>query len=116
MRLSPNSLHSHQGSFAMSAKDDRIHPLHRMASRLAALIMLATSFTGLITHAVSAQDDAWAPPTAVYVATTGHVVDKTFLSTWRSYQYLIGSPITSEQSESRQPSGRPHKNSNRSVF
>jgi len=109
VRLSPNSLHSHQGSFAMSAKDDRIHPLHKIASRLAALIMLATSFAGLTTHAANAQNDGWAPPTAVYVATTGHVVDKTFLSTWRSYQYLIGSPVTSEQSGRVRLPGVPTK-------
>ena len=44
----------------------------------------------------SAQDDGWAPPSAVWVDSTGHSVDKTFLGTWRANQSLIGDPISQE--------------------
>lgn len=42
------------------------------------------------------QDVEWAPPTSVYIDDSGQIIDQTFLSTWRTYPYLIGDPISKE--------------------
>ncbi|HQY32057.1 MAG TPA: L,D-transpeptidase [Thermomicrobiales bacterium] len=61
--------------------------------------MLFSLLGGMATPVAHAQDVEWAPPVAVYVDETGQIVDKTFLDTWRSYQMLIGDPISSETAE-----------------
>jgi len=65
--------------------------------RLLAFSLIFTFLGSLCTPFASAQEDVeWAPPTAVYIDDTGQTVDQTFLDTWRSYQILIGDPISKE--------------------
>jgi lipoprotein-anchoring transpeptidase ErfK/SrfK len=74
--------------------------LRGVASRgvlVAALVaLMSVVFAPL---AASAQDDGWAPPETVWVEETGQIVDKTFLSTWRSNQIYLGNPISPELRE-----------------
>jgi hypothetical protein len=44
----------------------------------------------------AAQDEAFVPPTKVWVESTGHTVDETFLDFWRSNLALLGAPVSEE--------------------
>ena len=64
--------------------------------RLAIIFALIALLTSMVAPFASAQDGEWAPPTEVWVESTGQVVDETFLGTWRNNLTLIGDPISAE--------------------
>ncbi|MDQ2682721.1 MAG: L,D-transpeptidase, partial [Chloroflexota bacterium] len=70
-------------------------PFSTLRTSLFAIALVAL-VSSLIAPFSAAQEDDFTPPTKVWVEETGHTVDKTFLRDWRSYQMLIGDPITQE--------------------
>jgi hypothetical protein len=68
----------------------------RSAAHVVAWLALLAIVTSLLAPVASAQDEAFVAPTKVWVQESGHTVDQTFLRDWRSYQMLIGDPISQE--------------------
>jgi hypothetical protein len=91
--ISPKTPHSNR-RFNLLSK------IHAAVAKSLAIALLISFVSSLAAPMISAQDVEWAPPSSVYVDTTGQIVDQTFLSTWRSYQILIGDPVTKETQES----------------
>ena len=69
---------------------DRLARIGALGSLFLIVGLIATVFA----PATAAQE--WSPPAKVWVEETGHTVDGLFLSEWRSYQELLGQPITEE--------------------
>lgn len=63
------------------------------------VVAVMALIASIVAPFAEAQDEAFVPPTKVWVEETGQTIDDTFLDFWRSYQILIGDPITREFKE-----------------
>ena len=64
--------------------------LHRSLMLAVVGVLIASLF------APFASADDWAPPSRVWVETSGQTIDQTFLTTWRTNSDLLGQPISRE--------------------
>lgn len=82
-----------------------IGSLVHFAGRMVTILALVAIVSSIVAPVASAEDEAFVAPTKVWVESSGHTVDKTFLRDWRSYQMLIGDPISQEVRETVKISG-----------
>ncbi len=72
-------------------------------------VALVALFASILAPMAAAQDEAFVAPSKVWVEDTGHTVDQTFLRDWRSYQILLGDPISQEVRDRVKIEGVPTK-------